>query len=315
MHKSASMVVAALEDKMFYSSKPVYFQKEIPGESGNVTTKNLGGHSGCAIDKVESSDKKVSFVRKTSSCVEYNPRLAAQIEKQRRYRRRGIKTPRIIDVGYTESGLMYFDMEYVEGKQLSEYIKDNPVEDAIYIIDKLMAFKPEPKNSNDSESLIKNKLSSLKESLSRYDASSPCRMALSELENFNFELHSCGCHGDLTFENIIVTEKKDVYMIDFLDSFIDCYEIDISKLLQDAFCGWTYRFEKLNDETICKLRVIGSYIENAYKSKTNSESGSTLRAMLLFTLLRIYPYAKDKETVEFLDKNVLKILEGGLNCE
>ena len=48
------------------------------------------------------------------------------------------------------------------------------------------------------------------------------------------------CHGDLTLSNIIVTNQKALYFIDFLDSFIDSPMMDIIKLRQDTKHLWQF---------------------------------------------------------------------------
>ena len=85
-------------------------------------TTDLGGHSGCQILLCETEENLV-FVRKISSNIEYNQRLIKQAEKQSLFNTPSIKTPKVLDRGYTKDGLFYFDMEYVQGITLAEYLK------------------------------------------------------------------------------------------------------------------------------------------------------------------------------------------------
>ena len=83
---------------------------------------NLGGHSGCQIFLIEEDDGSV-YVRKISKDKEYNSRLKIQSEKQASFSGDPIKAPKVLSTGYTDEGLYYFDMEYIQGVTLAEYIK------------------------------------------------------------------------------------------------------------------------------------------------------------------------------------------------
>ena len=83
---------------------------------------DLGGHSGCKILLYEINDNE-KFVRKISSNKEYNKRLEIQAKKQKNFNNQYIKTPKVINQGYNEGGLFYFDMEFIQGVTLSKYIE------------------------------------------------------------------------------------------------------------------------------------------------------------------------------------------------
>ena len=87
-----------------------------------MNSYNLGGHSGCQIFLIEDDDGQV-FVRKISKDVDYNERLEVQSKKQASFLGDPIRAPRVLDHGYTDAGLYFFDMEYVQGVTLAEYIK------------------------------------------------------------------------------------------------------------------------------------------------------------------------------------------------
>ena len=88
------------------------------------------------------------------------------------------------------------------------------------------------------------------------------------------------CHGDLTFENTIVSDNG-VYLIDFLDSFVNSPVIDHSKILQDAFCYWSF-----GDGYVPVKKLLN--VCEMFDNKQNY-------AMLLIHLIRILPYANAKK--------------------
>ena len=107
----------------------------------------------------------------------------------------------------------------------------------------------------------------------------------------NFQLGYC--HGDLTFENIIVKNKK-IYLIDFLDSYINSPLIDISKLQQDLILNWSNRFK--NENILCLIRNqwLYNYLDLFIADKRLSTEAIELQKKI--TLLRILPYTSNLHT-------------------
>ena len=131
-------------------------------------TTDLGGHSGCQILLCETEENLV-FVRKISSNIEYNQRLIKQAEKQSLFNTPSIKTPKVLDRGYTKDGLFYFDMEYVQGITLAEYLKRievgkvrGLVEQIVNGINSLIGTE----KGEFSERVFQNKIDSLEKKLS-----------------------------------------------------------------------------------------------------------------------------------------------------
>ena len=98
---------------------------------------NLGGHSGCGIFLYENEDG-TSFVRKVSKDLDYNERLKAQYEKQHAFVGGSIRAPKVLGQGYNEAGLFYFDMEYIRGVTLAEYIKSIEIGKVRSIVDMMV---------------------------------------------------------------------------------------------------------------------------------------------------------------------------------
>lgn len=268
--------------------------------------KDLGGHSGCKILLLE--ENGLYFVRKISASRDYNERLEAQRKKQSFFSSEYIKTPKIIKDGYNADGLYFFDMEYIKGITLAKYISKIDVCEingiVSLLVDSMIMQNLSRVSQND---IFIKKISDLKTKTASLN-NQIVNMAIDYLTEFDWsDFSNTPCHGDLTFENIIV-QNGELYFIDFLDSFYDSWLIDIGKLLQDAECFWSYRNED-QIETNIKLRFIifkklilnklisinPNYILDSYVS-------------LLLVLLRIYPYVKDDRTFSFLDKQVSNIL-------
>ncbi len=274
---------------------------------------NLGGHSGCQIYLMEEEDGRV-FVRKISKDKEYNKRMQSQCDKQDSFKCNTIKAPKVYRRGYTDEGLFYFDMEYIQGMTLAEYIKSMEIGKVRGLVKTLVEnlVPKERKNISEDE---KNKISQIfKEKFEKLritlesDENSIVDESLKYLENHNWTaLTPSQCHGDMTLENIIIKDDR-LYFIDFLDSFYDSWLLDIGTLLQDVQVMWSYRYTKeVSMNTVLRLIVFRDLLLDEIKKVDCTYVIETYYA-LLQKLIRIYPYTKDELTYNFLNKKTKIIL-------
>ncbi len=269
---------------------------------------DLGGHSGCKIMLYETSDNK-RFVRKISSSVSYNKRLEIQAEKQKNFKNEYIKVPDIFDKGYTKEGLFYFDMEFIQGVTLSKYIESVEISKIKELVKKIINYIKNEKGA-DSEThdiIFKKKIESLNKKLK--NKSFVINEALKILDKHSWKnFQKSFCHGDLTLENIIIKNDQ-LYLIDFLDSFYDCWILDISTLLQDVELLWSYRYEeKININTILRLLVFKDILIDEIKD-TNKFLNLEVYYGLLLKIIRIFPYAKDNLTFCFLENKTKYVID------
>jgi len=236
---------------------------------------NLSGHSGCNITLYDNN-----IVRKISPTLEYNDRLKNQMEKQQSFFHHTIKSPQIYNYGYDKQGMFYFDMEYIRGINLSVYFQKEKLANCLEIIDLITSFQTQSEQINIKKQIIdKTQNIELSDSIKEI------------IESNNWVIDTGYGHGDLTFENIIVG-KNGIYLIDFLDSFVNGLLIDESKLLQDAFCYWSFK----NQTSIPKRKLLS--VCEKFHSKQHY-------CMLLIHLIRIIPYSdinKKKELICLIKK-------------
>lgn len=279
-----------------------------------MNSYNLGGHSGCKILLIEEDDGSV-FVRKISKDKEYNDRLKVQCEKQAAFKRNFIRTPKVLDSGINEKGLFYFDMEYVQGITLAEYIKTVEIGKVRSLVESLansLVPAEQPDLSVEEKravsDIFNNKLSSLRNTLSAKNNNIIDR-SLDLLEAHDWSrLTPSQCHGDITLENIIIKNDK-IYFIDFLDSFYDSWFLDIGTLLQDVQVMWSYRFqENVSMNTILRLIVFRDLLLDEIR-KINPDYILEIYYALLQKLIRIYPYTKDELTYNFLNEKTQIVLD------
>ena len=264
--------------------------------------KQLSGHSGCKIFLHEKNNDK--FVRKTSFSVPYNERLKKQARKQIDFKSCDIKVPKVLSTG-VKDGLYFFDMEYIGGTTFNNYISSNTIQGSDNIMDKLLNFVDVDQGineKNDMTDMIYKKLHDVDVS-NNFMCGFDIKIYKDYCANFDWTSINTGtrpCHGDLTFENIIIY-KSEIYLIDFLDSFIDTKYIDFSKLLQDVMLMWSWR----NCPRPPLIKNI--YMYDKIMSRLNHGEKETVQRLLVLNLLRILPYANDVSYV--LVRNSLNFLE------
>lgn len=275
---------------------------------------NLGGHSGCQINLIEEDDGSV-FVRKISKDKAYNSRLKAQCKKQAVFTSKFIKAPEVYRQGYTEDELFYFDMEYIQGMTLSEYIKTMEIGKIKGLVESLVfSLVPEEqekvteKEKKQAKFIFSNKITELRQVLG--ERNEPViDKALHLLENHDWSVMKPSlCHGDMTLENIIIKNDR-LYYIDFLDSFYDSWFLDIGTLLQDVQVMWSYRFQnEVSMNTVLRLIVFRDLLLDEV-NKIEPSYVLEIYYALLQKLVRIFPYTTDKDTYQFLIKKTRLVLQ------
>jgi tRNA A-37 threonylcarbamoyl transferase component Bud32 len=267
---------------------------------------DLGGHSGCKILLCENGG--YTFVRKISKNLKYNERLMNQANKQKEFRSNTVIAPKVLKSGIDKQNLFYFDMEYIQGVTLSEYIKNIEIGKIQHFVNSLV---DNIMNSQDEEKASPNlfvlKINSLENQLSSHN-NLVINDALKLLKNHSWNnFKRTNCHGDLTLENIIIKDNK-LYLIDFLDSFYDSNIMDLSTLMQDVQTMWAYRKETVDINTIIRLIIFRDILIDKVKKKMGKLYIEVYYALLL-KLIRIYPYTNDPATYDFLNDKTKSITE------
>tara|TARA_R110000824_G_scaffold283247_2_gene471629 strand:- start:7917 stop:8744 length:828 start_codon:yes stop_codon:yes gene_type:complete len=247
--------------------------------------RELTGNSGCKIHLFLKNE--VFFVRKTSKDINYNERLVNQFHKQVSFNNLKVKTPVILEAGYS-GGLFYMDMEYTSGLPLNDFVTQNHPRMCSKIISLILQRNQSCKFTPNTKKL-KNKIKTIASQLVAESSFSTnlvkeCHKKLTQLYDKNWSnLDLSFCHGDLTFENVIIRDNE-VYLIDFLDSFVDNHLLDASKLIMDLIIGWSWRYS--DNIPYVKNSLILSNIYKLYPDK----DVDLIHKFIFLHLLRMYPY-------------------------
>ena len=258
------------------------------------------GLSGCKLEVLSSST-----IRKYSSNENYNQRLTIQIDKQNlfsKYIFTNIDTPKIIQK--YEDKLIYFDMEYIMGCNYYEYFSVTSSTD----IQKIFNFLDEYfqfliyNSHRYKEEVVKDKITNKLLSFKNEQYTPLIQFVLNYLNNINLDIKKSFCHGDLTISNILFHHKK-VYLIDFLDSYLDTFLLDLVKLKQDLHYHWILEINNQKNLRIVQcFNIVWKYIETKYAKYLNTDAFYILE---LINFLRIEPYLTNNNQRIILN-NIIK---------
>ncbi|MBE6447948.1 MAG: hypothetical protein E7018_01440 [Alphaproteobacteria bacterium] len=269
--------------------------------------KSLSGHSGCQLNLYK--EKDVFFLRKDAGNVSYNNRLKKQCAKQKWFKLDAVKTPKVLRYGYDNNNLFYFDMEFINGICMSEYMNQIKIKEIVDLMGLLFKSLPIKHSiiTDKSETIFKDKILSLHKTC---DTNNQLILkSLNKLKDFNFKnVPLSACCGDLTLENIILSSSG-IYVIDLLDSFYNSWMIDVAKLLQDIDLGWSYRHRERSYNLNLRLATAKqALLDNLYAMENGKKNVIIIYHILLLNVLRIYPYAKDQTTILFLNNALESVL-------
>lgn len=266
------------------------------------------GLSGCKLTISNNGE----IVTKTSASIKYNERLVKQIKKQKEFHClhiSNIKCPRVLEQGIDENLLEYFTMEYAEGKTYDYFLNYSSPSEISFFIDSLLSYFDSVKNTDakytDDEfsRICTAKIKSIRGHIPNSDF-------LKYLENRillckNVDVPLSFCHGDLTLPNILFGNSE-LFFLDFLDSYLESWVLDLVKLKQDLFYLWCIGREKKspNVRSIQVSIKIWEEIEKKYYEKTKSEEFKILEAL---NFLRIYPYLKNESDFLLINKILEKL--------
>ena len=232
---------------------------------------------------------KNELVTKSSNYAD--DRLLISANKQKKFKSNFFKTPTVFDIGASS-----FTMDYINGESFSQFFTRATKRDLDNLINKIDGYLQERIIGEVSLpiQILKDKIISIPSG----------KKLLPMLSNIEFVKVKVGlCHGDMTLSNMIFAE--DIYLIDFLDSYIESPTIDIVKLRQDTHLYWSLNMvDNIVDLTKIKLGL--NYIDD-WLIKTHPVANYEI--LQIINLLRIYPYTKSNTINIYLEKNIKWLLE------
>lgn len=278
----------------------------------------LAGHSGASILLITRASER--RVRKIAKGAAENGRLLRQMDKQRSAHEAGLGTPAILAFGM-DGDRAFFDMEYIPSRSVARSI----VEGAPPNLDKLGDYLTRVIEYHRAKSgpliprrVFEDKLANISSrcgpTLAHLGLSGIFLELVSGVLDGDLEVSSSPSHGDFTFENILIGQNGDFILIDFDDPGFSSWQLDLAKLMQDAWGRWCLRSLLLERpgcvESVNALveldRVRSTLVTRMLSNFPLSQCD--LGRLCLFHLARIIPYCKDDRLILFIMNNAHRIL-------
>lgn len=267
----------------------------------------IPGRSGCKVEIVAQAG--VSVVRKFASHPNYNERLARQIQKQREFASRigalrWFRTPAVLSEELQQhSGLRCFTMDYVAGQSATHYLAQADPAGIRALLGKLLYyFRTIHKCSTPippPRSIVLQKVESLLTQLGAFPGPHrpllPCLSSflLTQIPHSQFFLGYC--HGDFTLSNMLFGVFH-IYLVDFLDSFLESPVFDVVKIRQDTRWHWTLLIDSsLSGCDAARIQIALGYLDDGIREYLTSEPdfADWYPYLEILNLARILPYLQN----------------------
>lgn len=276
----------------------------------------LKGSSGINIYfYTDSSGIKV--VRKETTTKEQIIRLKTQYQKHiflLNKKNALFHIPKVLNKGY-KNGHFFYEYQYIEGSSMMEVLINKPTEKLILLLDKLVLivkyFSTQNKyyenfyQGRHFKYALKEKILNVS---NKENLSEKLKIKLlTKLKALNTPQNKTLSHGDLSFDNIIVDKKNNVWLIDYIGTFYPHYWLDIAKLFQDIEGGW---YQLKHGGIVDKNKV--NKLTNHLKKKIYTLDRDYLKNhnfLMSIIFLRILPYLKSNSKKRKILKKINAYLE------
>lgn len=266
------------------------------------------GQSKSSIEIVELSDGKYA-VRKFE--LQERGRLKKQYDKHlfaNQLSISNVKIPKIVDEFRNNS----YIMEYMHGLPLGIFLETASRNETIKVashLNKFLKYLLDHKENNLNSELFIAKLNSFS-----FEKTDDFHELLNKLIKIlinrvkQMEIIGGFNHGDLSFENIIITPNSlDIVLLDFLDSPFDSPLIDLGRFWLDSEFGWWGSGLLTPSNAVLNSKILrNSLIALCSKHKISID---LLNIYAALAILRIYPYTIQPVRKAFLKKATRQLLE------
>jgi len=238
----------------------------------------IPGNSGCHIFTTGETLTKVAGHEQAE-------RLYQQMEIQQSFYHPIIRTPRVIDKRWTNTGFE-FCMEYIKDAKTVFNASVSCLETLLgFVLDNLEKSRY---HSIPAEVFV-NKINSIDVGEFKWYADDLKRRFFCAGSVY---LPIGPMHGDLSLTNVLC-RGSDVWLIDFLDGFLSSPLFDVAKMRQDSCHGWIELFDDAPNREYVDRRILDNFGHEPW-----------LRELTLLALLRIIPYAKSERVLNFLRREI-----------
>jgi aminoglycoside phosphotransferase (APT) family kinase protein len=267
-----------------------------------------GGHSGAHV--FLHADDRDTFVRKSASLPQDNARLVRQAIKQRLFAAQGFAFPAVRAIEFDAARRAYFDMDYVPSRTLGDLVRTLSPFDRFAAIDAvadMLAVFHATSQDALQPARFHDKIDDVAKAMT---PSSLGRRVVERLHASDWSsIPASVSHGDLTFENILVSPDGEVSFIDCDEPFASSWQLDLGKLFQDCAGHWCLRAQgRPSIGAAERLAQLGAAFR-AFAGEMDPALPLRLDQFAALHLLRTVPYAKTQDIAAFALGAAARLLE------
>lgn len=279
----------------------------------------INGHSGCSIKIMEQEGEL--WVDKSTDQPGYFARLKKQAEKQKHFFTTGfekVRTPEIVRLKENKETCT-MTMKYIHSQNFVEFFDHagfEKIEQFTQQIIQLLEWEISvSKTQQVSFRVLSDKLADVKMNIQKsFPNDQHLKTIMAKSDNVFSQTKDIiipvgQCHGDLTLSNILFNHNR-LFLIDFLDSFIESPIIDMVKLRQDTAFGWSYLMYGNTYDTV-RHQITIDWIDQVFTRHFSRYEwyNQYYNTFQLMNFLRILQYARKKEIIIYLKEKINDILD------
>ncbi len=263
------------------------------------------GHSGFELRLIDASTIRKSA--RGSQAARLRRQIDKQIHFQKESRFERIATPVILSTEGDDEAF-HADMEFIAADDFVEFLSEagrEELDDLLGVITSFVRHNLDACKQADVAEAMAQKLTKLagKGVSSKYigaarkRASGPIIVPVGP------------CHGDLTLSNMLFKGKR-IYLIDFLDSFVESPLQDIAKLRQDTAFTWSLHLYQAEFDAT-KIRLTLTYLDRGIMAAFAKDDWYQRHYELfqLMNLMRILPYCREAKTEQLVIASLDRLLD------
>ena len=286
---------------------------------------DLKGFSGNKIEVIRHDGK--TFVRKTAKNISYNQKMELEIKKLKELEllsthNNDFKVPKILSVKNNKHDLIEYELEFISGESLDTCLYNLNSEKIKFFAEKLgkiiinISSKSVKNDINEKKFLIQ-KFEELNQALNKKNNTTTIanelfkdyskKIRTLEIHSSDLTNQSTFCHGDLALDNILITRKNEIYLIDPLHNDFESIMWDYSKILQSSMTHWNlikyqnFQLTPNNKKIIITPNEHISMFHKHFLKNLSSINPSSILLYLAATLARVAKYAKtDKQLLALI---------------
>jgi aminoglycoside phosphotransferase (APT) family kinase protein len=284
----------------------------------SLQIRRLQGHSGATLLLYEQGSVRV--VRKTAAEQNRNDRLQLQCALQRRLSSYGIPFPRVLSEGVDETGLAFFDMDYVPAGNLGASICEDGGLDrdaVVSTLDRVFRFFRLTAQDILPAAPFHAKIDQIARQCKNLRLGSRNLAQIADTAARLNTLHWDGvpsslCHGDMTLENMLTCPSRGLVFVDCDDCFVSSYWLDAAKIFQDVAGHWCLRALYLANGT--GVDAVAQRLDSlvpalrAMLALLDPQLAIRLPQFTALNLFRTLPYTKDERLAAFVLERMAHVL-------